>query len=49
MNLYLNRLADARVYDRITKLAPELARYVPEGAAVPNSVSMRPPVPDPVF
>jgi hypothetical protein len=49
VNYYLNRLADARVYDRMTKLTPELARYLPEGAAMPNSVSMRPPIPDPVF
>ena len=49
VNYYLNRLTDARVYDRIDKLAPEIARYLPDGAAVPNSVSMRPPVPDPVF
>jgi hypothetical protein len=46
---YLNRLADARIYDRIGKLTPELARYVPEGAGVPTTVSMRPPVEDPVF
>jgi hypothetical protein len=49
VNLYLNRLSDARVYDRIGKLAPEIARYLPEGAAVPTSVSMRPPVADPVL
>ena len=49
VNYYLNRLADARVYDRIAKLTSELARYLPEGAEVSNSVSMRPPVPDPVF
>ena len=49
VNYYLNRLADARVYDRMTKLTPELARYLPEGAEMPTSVSMRPPIPDPVF
>ena len=47
VNLYLHRLADARVYDRIDKLAPEIARHLPEGAAMPTSVSMRPPVPEP--
>jgi len=46
---YLNRLADARLYDRLTKLTPELARFVPEGVEMPNTVSMRPPVADPVF
>jgi hypothetical protein len=49
VSYYINRLADARVYDRIGKLAPDLARYVPEGAEIPNSVSMRPPLEDPVF
>ena len=49
LNLYLHCLADARVYDRIGKLAPEIANYLPEGAAVPTSVSMRPPVPAPRF
>jgi hypothetical protein len=47
--LYLNRLADARVVDRINQLAPELKNFLPEGAAVPNSVLMRPPLPDPAF
>jgi hypothetical protein len=47
--LYLNRLADARVVDRIGKLAPELEGFLPEGAVTPSTVSMRPPMPDPSF
>jgi len=46
---YLNRLADARIYDHMTRLVPELKHYLPEGAAMPNSVSMRPPVEDPAL
>jgi hypothetical protein len=46
---YINRLADARIYDRITRLTPDLARFAPEGASVPNTVSMRPPVADPAL
>lgn len=46
---YLNRLADARIYDRASKLAPELAGFLPEGAAAtPNTVLMRPAMTDPV-
>jgi hypothetical protein len=45
---YLNRLADARVVDRIDKLAPEIKAFLPEGTAILTSVSLRPPVPDPM-
>ena len=46
---YLHRLADAQVVDRAAKLAPELARLLPEAAAPAGSVMMRPPVDDPVL
>jgi hypothetical protein len=45
---YLNRLADARVYNRAERLQPELKRYLPEGYATPMSTSMRPTLPDPL-
>jgi hypothetical protein len=46
---YLNRLADARIYDRVARLVPDLKRFAPEDAAVPNTVLMRPPVADPAL
>lgn len=45
---YLHRLYEAGVYNRLEKLAPEVARYAPEGAATPNSATMAPSFPDPL-
>lgn len=46
---YLNRLADARVFDRTEKLNPALKAMLPEGAHNPESVLMRPMLPDPAL
>lgn len=45
---YLNRLADARVYNHGERLFAHLKRYLPEGYSNPSSLSMRPSVPDPL-
>ncbi len=45
---YLHRLHQAGIYNRLDKLAPEIARYAPEGTATPNTALMTPPFPDPV-
>lgn len=45
---YLNRLADARIYNRAERLNAELKQLLPEGYASPASVSMRPAIPDPL-
>lgn len=45
---YLHRLYEAGVYDRIERLAPEIKRYLPEDATTPNTVSMMPPIADPL-
>ena len=45
---YLHRLFAAGVYNRLEKLAPEIARYAPEGAATPSTALMTPGFPDPV-
>lgn len=45
---YLHRLYEAGVYSRIERLTPELKRFLPEGAATPNTSTMVPPVPDPL-
>jgi hypothetical protein len=44
---YLHRLADARVADRLNRLTPEFARYVPAGLTLRPGVELRPPLPDP--
>lgn len=44
---YLHRLADARVVDRLNRLTPEFARYVPAGLTLQPGAQLRPPLPDP--
>ncbi len=45
---YLHRLYDAGVYNRIEKMAAELRQYLPEGSVTPISITMLPPVADPL-
>ena len=45
---YLNRLADARVYNRAERMNADLKRFLPEGYSNPVSVGMRPTIPDPL-